>query len=190
MPKQLKYRRTEKEIEEIKGAMRWKHPKVVQRATMLYALHLGDAPSEVAERHDVVVATVYNVVKLYDAEGLDGLMPQRSSGRPRLFTEAQCQELVKLVESDPRDYGYAFSIWTSRRLQTYIAEVWGIRASEGTIRNTLKYMGYVYRRPKTSKTHLQNPEHVAEFKLLLKELKKAPKPVSLGYSLWTKVASN
>lgn len=190
MPKQLKYTRTAKEIEEIKGAMRWKHPKVAQRATMLYALHLGDTPSEVAERYDVVLATVYNVVKRYEAEGIEGLKPQSGSGRPRVFSEAQCQELVQLVERDPRTLGYAFTIWTSRRLQTYIAEVWGIRVSEATIRNTLTYMGYVYRRPKTATTHLQNPEHVAEFKGLLEELKKAPKQVSLGYSLWMKAASN
>lgn len=189
MPKQLKYQRTTEEVEAIKKAMKSTSPKIARWATILYALHLGENPWDVAQHHNQSVATIYNVVKRYDEGGIEGLRPRAKPGRSRKLSDEQCEWLKQIVESDPQDHGFGFRIWTGKRLQSYIRQTYAIEVSEATVRNTLKRLGYVFRRPKFSPKHLQDPQQVERFKDLLQELKKEPNKVILGYSLWMKPRS-
>jgi transposase len=140
--------------------------------------------------HDVARSTVYNTVNRYQEEGVEGLKHRKKTGRPMALSAEQQTELARVVESDPRELGYEFTIWTSQRLQHYLREEMGIEVSEGTVRNTLRRMGYVFRRPKKSLEHMQDPRAVEAFKRLLPELKKEHRQVSLGSSLWTKLGLN
>ena len=190
MPKKLSYIRSKEEVNELKKAMRSTDAKVARRATILYALHLGDKPYQVADRFDISVASVYSLRDRFDKRGVAALANRPKSGRPRGLSEEECHQIATVVEQDPRDFGYAFSIWTVKRLRSYAIEYLNVTVSEGTIRNALKRMGYVFRRPKFAPAHLQNPEQVEQFKDLLSELKKEPTLVISGYSLWTKRPSS
>jgi transposase len=190
MPKKPKYELTSEQVEAIKQATKSTNAKVAKRALMIYALHMGHHPREVARLHGVAMSTVYYTVGKYREGGIEGLQHRRKPGRPRALSEEQQAELVRVVETAPQELGYQFTIWTIERLRHYMREEWGLDVSPGTVTNTLKRMGYVYRRPKKSLEHVQDKAAVEAFKRLLPELKKEHKQVSLGSSLWTKRDSN
>lgn len=186
MARKKKYELNSEQVQEIKRASQASNAKVARRALIVYALHMGHTVREVARMHNVARSTVYNTVNRYQQEGVEGLKHRKKTGRPTALSTEQRTELARVVESDPRELGYEFTIWTSQRLQNYLREEMSIEVSEGTIRNTLRQMGYVFRRPKKSLEHMQDPTAVEAFKRLLPELKKEHSQVSLGSSLWTK----
>ena len=190
MPKKLNYQLSTEELRVIKKAMKSSKAKVMRWAIILYNLHLGSSPQEVANANNVSLSMVYEVVKRYKAGGIEGLQPADIPGRPPSLTPTQCQEVEQLLETDPKELGYGFTIWTSQRIQLYIEERMGVIVTEATVRNTLKRMGYVYRRPKKSLKHVQDEGEVERFKELLTELKKEPKIINLSSCLWTKVDLN
>lgn len=186
MPKRLKYQLEQAELDAVRAAMKSPNAKEARRAQTLYALHLGKSPQEIADLHNITVTTVYNTVKRFRHAGIEGLRQRRKSGRPHKLSIDQCRQLTDVIEQDPRQLGYAFSIWTIRRLQTYLADVLDISVSESTLRDTLSRMNYVFRRPKKSLRHVQDPKAVAAFQALLPELKKGRKVEPTAYSLWIK----
>jgi len=190
MPKKLNYQLSTEEVGAIQKMMKSPKAKVMRWATLLYNLHLGSSPQEVAQANNVSLSMVYDVAKRYREDGIDGLQPADIPGRPHALTASQCRELEQVLNTAPDELGYGFTIWTSRRLQIYIQDHMGEDISEETVRNTLKRMGYVYRRPKKSLKHVQDEDQVERFKELLADLKKEHKTENLSSCLWMKVDSN
>ena len=94
--------------------------------------------------------------------------------------------LEEALATEPAELGYEFTVWTLDRLMQHLYEKTGIRLSDRTMSNTLKRLGYVYRRPKRDLSHLQDPEGMARAMAQLDELKKRHQPAPLSSSLWTK----
>ena len=95
--------------------------------------------------------------------------------------------LEEVVEKDPQELGYTFTIWTAERLKKHMEKQTGIELGETQFRVLLKEKGFVYRRPKHELSNLQDPEAKATAQEWLEELKKRPKLERLTSSLWMKV---
>lgn len=186
MPKQNDYTLTEEELEEVRVAMKSDKVKVARRANVLHSLHLGYPPYEVAKVHHISLGTVYNHFNRFKSEGVAGLPDKPKSGRPPKADEVYRQRLIQIVETTPNDLGLGFSIWTLPSLQAYMAQETGVHLSQNRLSEVLQDEGYVYRRPKKDLSHRQNPELRQQVKEALEEVKKAPKTVKSGYSIWTK----
>lgn len=187
MPKKLNYQLSESELEEIEEAQRTApDPRVRQRATGLRLLHMSKQPAEVAELLNVSQATVFNWHREWRAEGLDGLADKPRSGRPPLADAAYRARVEELIETDPTTLGYGFTCWTVPRLIARLEQETGIHLSINTMRNVLKALNYVSRRPKHELNALQDAEAKERAKELLDELKKTRKPARSNFSLWTK----
>ena len=107
----------------------------------------------------------------------------------RIFAEKRWRTYVRkltVVEKEPEELGYNFTVWTIDRLRLHLAKETGIELSEARFRALLKAKGYRYRRPKYDLGHLQDKEAKAKADELLDELKKRSSETISSSSLWTK----
>jgi transposase len=164
-------------------------PEVRQRALAIRLLHLGHKPEEVAEMMAVAPSTIWNWHRRYRAEGLAGLAHRAKSGRPNKADAHYLAEVERALHSDPRDLGYAFSVWTINKLRQHLAKQTGILLSYTRFRALLSKHDYVYRQPKHDLSNLQDEAAKAAAKELLDWLKKSPSQTTpSSSSLWTKRA--
>jgi transposase len=190
MPKHNNYTLSDNQVEQVREAMKSLDGRVAKRATVLHSLHLGYGVEAVAQMHNLSVASIYNQVQRFQAEGMAGLADKPKSGRPSKATPEYVGLLEATLESDPKDKGYAFSVWTQARLRHYLEQQTGISISRSRFQDLLERLGYVYRRPKRDLGQRQDPQLRQQVKTALEELKKAPQTAVLSYSLWTKPKSD
>ena len=187
MPKARDYHLTEEEIAIVEAAMRRdKRPAVRQRCTAIRLLHLGHKPEEVAEMQAVSIPTIYSWIKRWRKGGVEELATKPRSGRPAKADEAYERLVAEVVEKEPGEFGYNFTVWTIDRLRAHLAKETGIELSEARFRALLKAKGYRYRRPKHDLSHLQDKEAKIKANELLEELKKRSSETISNSSLWTK----
>jgi transposase len=164
-------------------------PEVRQRATAIRLLHLGHKPDAVAEMVAVTGSTIWTWHRRYRAEGLDGLANKSKSGRPAKADANYLTEVERAIDADPRDLGYAFSVWTINKLRKHLEKQTGILLSYTRFRALLSKHDYVYRQPKHDLSDLQDDEAQAAADELLDWLKKSPSETTpSSSSLWTKRA--
>ena len=187
MPKKIDYTLTTEQLQDVEFAIK-SHPdlRVRQRAQMIRLLHLGYTPQEVGELLAVTGALVYYRHVRWRESGLDGLATKPRSGRPRAGGDAYRQKLEQVIETDPKTLGYGFNVWTVERLLAHMDKETGTLVHENTLRNMLKEIGYVFRRPKHDLGNLQDKKAKETAGEMLDELKKKPIAKKSNYSLWTK----
>jgi putative transposase len=188
MPKILNFQLTEEGLREIVEAIKHdKRPEVRQRAMGLRLLHEGKSAKEVAEFLSVSQPTVYDWQHRWESQGVEGLANRPKSGRPAKANQGYVELLEQVVEQDPQDLGYAFSIWTAERLRLHLKAKTGIELKPTQFRVLLKENDFVYRRPKHDLSNLQDATARQAAEEWLQALKKVPKQARSIYSLWTKV---
>jgi transposase len=187
MAERLKYRKTDEEVKILEQAIRHDdRPEIRQRATAIHMLHLGSHPTEVAKVMAVSLPTLYTWHARWKEQGLEGLANRPKSGRPGKADEEYCRILEETIAKEPPELGYAFTIWTVKRLRDHLERQTGINLSESRLRVLLRKNKYCYRRPKHDLHHLQDPQAKEQARELLEELKKGSSKTISGSSLWTK----
>ena len=189
MPKTLDFTLTKADLKVIAQAINSdKRPEVRQRAIGLRLLHEGQSPQEVARLMSVSQPVVYNWHHRWSENGLEGLVNRSKSGRPRKTDASYVTLLEKVIDQDPQDLGYSFTIWTADRLRLHMEKETDILLGKTQFGELLKENDFVYRRPKHDLKNLQDAEAREAADAWLDELKKRPKPEKLTSSLWTKAA--
>lgn len=187
MPKKINYTLTTEQLQIIESAIK-SHPdlRVRPRAQMIRLLHLGHKPQEVAELLSVTGALVYFWHARWRESGLDGLANKPRPGRPKAGGDEYRQKLEQIIETDPKTLDYGFNVWTIERLLAHMEKETGTLVHENTLRNMLKELDYVFRRPKHDLGNLQDKKAKETADEILDELKKKPVVAKSNYSLWTK----
>lgn len=148
MPKKLDFHLNEAALKSIVAAIKHdKRPEVRQRAMGLHLLHQGQSPKEVAEVMSVSQPTVYDWHRRWQTSGLDGLANRPKSGRPRKADAAYVARLEQVIEQDPQELAYPFTIWTAEPLRLHMESETGILLSQTQFRALLKEQDFVYRCP-------------------------------------------
>jgi len=187
MPKARDYQLNEAELQAVETAIRRdRRPEVRQRCTAIRLLHLGHKPAQVAKMQAVSIPTIYAWINRWRKGGIEALATQPRSGRPPKADPAYSQLLGEVLEKEPAELGYGFTMWTIDRLRAHLAKETGIELSESRFRALLKREGFRYRRPKYDLSHLQDPEAKAQTDKLLEGLKKRSSETISSSSLWTK----
>ena len=187
MPKPRDYHLCEEKLAAIETAIHHdKRPEVRQRCTAIRLLHLGHKPEQVAEMQAVSKPTIYGWIDRWWSGGVEGLANRSKSGRPLKADDAYSLKFLEIIEKEPSELGYDFTIWTIDRLRAHLEKETGISLSESRFRAMLKRKGYRYRRPKRDLGHLQDKEAKAEAADRLEELKKKSSETISSSSLWTK----
>lgn len=187
MPKKINYTLTTEQLQNVETAIK-SHPdlRVRQRAQMIRLLHLGYKPQEVGELLSVTGALVYYWHARWRESSLDGLSNKPRPGRPRAGGDEYRQKLEQVVETDPKTLDYGFNVWTIERLLAHMEKETGTLVHENTLRNMLKELNFVFRRPKHDLGNLQDEKAKVTAGEILEELKKKPVAEKSNYSLWTK----
>lgn len=187
MPKRIKFALTAEELQQIQNVIT-SHPdgRVQKRAQILYMRHLGKKVREIAEIVCMTEAAVYYWQKRWKEQGFSGVEDQKRSGRPPIGGDDFKQKLEALIDTDPSEFGYGFSVWTQERLIQHMGKETGHFVSEPTMHNRLKELGFVYRRPKHDLSNLQDKDVKKQADLMIDELKKRQNQAKSSFSLWTK----
>jgi len=102
----------------------------------------------------------------FEAEGIEGLWPRKSPGRPPKVTPEFRQAADQAARKNPRELGYEFTRWTTELLAEHLARTTGIKVGPATVRNTLIELGFRWGRAKLDLAHRQDPKDVARAKRL------------------------
>jgi transposase len=187
MPKARDYHLTEQELTAVETAIhRDKRPEVRQRCMAIRLLHLDHKPAEVAKMQAVSIPTIYSWIDRWRSGGVEELANKGKSGRPLKADDEYTKVLLEVIEKEPSELGYDFTIWTIDRLRAHLEKRTGISLSESRFRALLKRKGYRYRRPKYDLSHLQDKEAKVKAAEVLEELKKRSSETISSSSLWTK----
>ena len=126
--------------------------RMVKRAQALLWLNEGEKITVITHRLQVRRQTVYNWRKMYNARNKEPmrhrLQDRDRPGRPASKRKAVQEVVEEVMETNPRQWGYASAAWSSRLLCHYLRENHGLHVSRRTVRRALHQMGYRYKRPR------------------------------------------
>lgn len=156
----------EDQIAELTEAMH--HTKVGRmferyQAVLLYME--GYPAEEIAHIIHRSPTTVSNYLKAYQADGIRGLAPGQSTGRPRRLTQEQEGILVEtIITKTPTELKLSpYSNWTLALIAQYILENWGFQYSLRGVSIMMKRLGLSYTRP-TYTLEKADPEKQRKFR--------------------------
>lgn len=153
------------------------------RAMVVLLSHAGQSGQAIADLLGITRRTVTNTRQRWREQRFEGLYDAPRSGRPPVADAAYVRRLLRVVDRDPRDLGYAFARWTAARLASYMAEETGIEITAGWLAEILKAHGYVWRRTKQTTRNLHDPQAVSRARRRLLKLKKGrPSPTRTSSS--------
>lgn len=168
-----------------------KRRQVKLRCQALLALHRGHSVGETAALCGVSHKTIYTWHTHYVEGGIDGLVAAKPGGRQPKATPEYVALLEETLAAAPLRCGYDFTIWTVERLSAHLTQQTGIELRPRTLYDLLARLGYVYRRPKQSLTHLQDTHAVEQAQANWERLKGGPAALRgptapTSWSPWTK----
>jgi transposase len=125
---------------------------------------LGHEPDAIVRWGGRSVRTVRFWLGRFAVDGVSVLADAPRAGRPARADAAYLAALEPAVETPPRELGFAFDVWTSARLSTYLADTTGVRIAPRWLRALLGRRDFVSGRPKHTLKRLQDPDEVAACK--------------------------
>jgi transposase len=125
--------------------------RLLRRAEALLWLQEQASVTEIAGRLCVSRQTVYHWAARFSQR--PGTIPERladgaHTGRPALLASRMDPIIDALIDQDPRDYGYAATVWTAPLLRCHLEAQHGIVASEQSVRLAIDRLGLRWKRPR------------------------------------------
>lgn len=103
-------------------------------------------------------------IKRYVEGGIEKIKEHQKGGNSRKLTEGQKEELKKLLEKEPKEYGFRQNFWSIELLEEFVESRYKIRfKSKQSYYELFKYCGYSFKRA-GKKDIRQDPIKVEEFK--------------------------
>lgn len=115
------------------------------RMMAIHRLMKGFEFELVASFFDITTRTLSSWVQRFNNSGVDGLLDNPRSGRPRKITDAHSAELEQVIEN-PQQAGETH--WTARKFQGYLRQELQIEAGYTTVLRWLKEKGFRLKVPR------------------------------------------
>lgn len=80
----------------------------------------GYCATDICPMVNIHPKTVRKWIKRFNEKGLDGLLDKPRGGAPRIFTDKQRKEIIKIALSHPKDLGLPFTNWSLSKLRDYL----------------------------------------------------------------------
>jgi transposase len=120
-------------------------PELAQRAQIVLLSSQRVGVHEIGTRVNLHPINVRKWIHRFDKQGINGLLPRHSPGRPPVFTKKQRDAIADLAMTDPGTLGLGFDAWSLQRLRTQlIARGVVEEVSAETIRQQLLKSGLVF----------------------------------------------
>ena len=136
---------------------------VTRRLLSLVTVYEGGTRAHAARLGGVGLQTVRDWVLRFNANGPDGLIDGKSTGRPPLLDDDQRRALVAMVEAGPIPAIHEVVRWRLIDLVQWVFDEFRLSISQQTLSRELRGLGYrkISARPRH---HARNAEAVAIFK--------------------------
>ena len=137
--------------------------KQARRLLALAGVRDGLSRSEAARIGAMDAQALRRWVVVFNADGPDGLVNTPPPGRPPKLSEAQKQEIARLVDAGPDPERDGVVRWRCVDLQQIIHQRYGIELAENSIGRLLKELGFAHVSARARHPR-QDPEAVEVFK--------------------------
>jgi transposase len=151
--------------------------KLRDRLQIVLMAHRGRTRQDIAADLGVHRKTVTRWLNAYCDDGLDGLRPHRSQGKPSNIPAELADEVRRWVIAGPAQQGLDRANWTHAELADHLLKTKGIRTSRSAMQRFCSKIGIRLYRP--TYRHLRgDPQQQARAKEDLADLGKGRRPVS------------
>lgn len=124
----------------------------MRRAQVIAFSGQGMRVQEIAARLGMHQEYLRELIRRFNAEGFDGLVQRRRSGRPPRLSEEEKSIIVEVATAPPQAFGRPFNQWSLRKLQQFLVSKKLIRpVSHSTIGRVLKKAKVSFQRTRTWK---------------------------------------
>lgn len=113
-------------------------------AKCILLLAAGHSLTATAEQLRVSRQTISHWRDRFNEGGLDALDDRAPTGRPRVFTEAQREQILSIAKTSPQQLGCPFEQWTLKQLTKYVNQVLCIRFSSAKVAMLLRDDGWTW----------------------------------------------
>lgn len=107
----------------------------------------GWLQKDIAAALGVTKGAVSQWLKRAREEGPESLRRRKASGAPRRLTDAQRQELPRLLEQGPEAHGFRGAVWTEGRIAQVIRQVFGVSYHPSHVGRILHACGWSLQKP-------------------------------------------
>lgn len=123
----------------------------------------GESPELIAKTLGFHRSAIYQWLKRYEADGLEGLKYCKIPGKKPTLTNAQKQKVFDIVTSkNPLQLKFPFALWTRRMVKDLILDQFGVELSEVSVGRLLRAMGLTPQRP-LHRAYQQDPTRVTHW---------------------------
>ena len=108
----------------------------------------GESAADVTRSFGLGNKTIFTWLKIAREKGIDALSPKARSGRNRLLSQREEQEVKHwVIGGDPRQHGFDFGLWTRQIVSELINENFGIEMSLSGVGKLLRRLGLSPQKP-------------------------------------------
>lgn len=108
-----------------------------RRAKAVLLKSEGKSLKEISREIGLTKQAVHNIVKLFEKNGLDAVLPKKR-GKKEKFTEEK-QQIINLVsEFAPFEFGIEKRYWTLRTIVKAMKKIYNVEISVGSVRKILQ----------------------------------------------------
>jgi transposase len=125
--------------------------RLLRRAEALLWLAEQESITAIARRLRVSRQTIYHWATHFRQRSgsvTERLTDAAHTGRPARLAGRIDPIIDELIDQDPRDYGYAATVWTAPLLRRYLEAEHGVTASEQSVRLAIDRLGLRWKRPR------------------------------------------
>ena len=158
------------ELDELRSSTR--SAEVFRNCTIILLSSGGHTIAGIAELLGCSSETVKRIRRCYRCGGVAALQPDKPPGRPSTATADFRNALAEAVATNPRQFGYGFTTWSTGRLAAHLAKVTGITLSPAQVRRLLHQEGFSVHRPKHTLKGKRDEAAYQKAKTQLRRLKK------------------
>jgi transposase len=124
----------------------------MRRAQVVLASAQGSKVPDIARRLYFSPAHVRTIIRSFNTDGFDALVPKYGTGRPKKFSEEQRSLIVETALCPPDLLGQPFTRWSLAKLRDFVVEEGIVESiSVETLRQMLRNAKVKLRRRKTWK---------------------------------------
>lgn len=134
-----------------------------RRRQAIQLLKAGNALSAVAAAVGASVSSVHRWYQTYLEEGLKGLRPRPTPGRPPKLSERQKKKLEKRLLQGPLAAGYRTDLWTLQRVAEVIEREFGVGYHPSHVWKILAGLGWSCQKPER-RARQRNEEAIRRWK--------------------------
>ena len=138
---------------------------------------------------DVTRGSINRWLQWFDARGVDGLRSKPHPGGAPLLTEAQRDELTKVVEAGPLAAGFRAGIWTGPMIGDWIRRHFGVHYHNHYVPRLLHRLGFSVQRPRKRLARADAEAQSVWLRKTFPAIKKKPRRAEESSSSRTRPAS-